>query len=159
MIDGARLVFVDPFGIGRRRAHVEMDRPVDDGERLALSILEPAAFTPVFAVAERDAHGLEPLVLVPLAEGPFGRAVNPGVGVVAVQVEQLLREVLASAAAKSGGPTITQGQDQGPPGRGVVVKQDGLHRRAAPRRVPGGHVGRDAVELAGEYPGIRLERA
>ena len=67
--------------------------------------------------------------LLPLPQGPFGRAVDAGVGIVAIEVEQLGDQGLAVAGGELVGPVGPQGQDQGPPDRGLGVEEDGIHGR------------------------------
>ena len=78
-----------PVRLGRRRAHAELDRAFDQGEGLPLAVDEPAAVAPVLELGQLGIGGLELGLLVPLPQRPLGRAVDAGVGVVFVEVEQL----------------------------------------------------------------------
>ncbi len=59
-----------PIGLGRRRAHAELDRAVDQGEGLALAVDQPAASVSVLELEELGVGGFELGLLVPLLQGP-----------------------------------------------------------------------------------------
>ena len=67
----------------------------------------------ILELAQLGIGGLERVVLLPLAQDPFGCAVDAGVGVVAIEVEQLGDQGLAVTGGEGIGPVGSQGQDQG----------------------------------------------
>ena len=81
----------DPIRLGRRRAHAELDRALDHGERLPLAVDDTSGGRrgPSSSLISSAIRFRELRLLVPLPQGPFGRAVDAGVGVVFVEVEQL----------------------------------------------------------------------
>ena len=78
------------FRFGRGRAHEELDRAFDHGEGLALAIDDPSAVAPVLELHQIGFGGLQLLLLLPLAKRPFRCPVDACVGVVAIEVEQLV---------------------------------------------------------------------
>ena len=74
------LVPGDPFRLGRRRAHAELDRSLDHGEGLPLTVDEPAAVAPVLDLHQLGIQLLELLLLPPLPQGPFRRPVDAASG-------------------------------------------------------------------------------
>ena len=85
------------FRLRRRRAHAELDRSLDHGERLPLAVDEPAPLAPVLDLHQLGIQFLELLLLLPLPQGPFRRPVDAAVGVVAVEIEQLADQWLPLA--------------------------------------------------------------
>ncbi len=164
-----RLVPADPFGIGRRRAHAELDRAVDHGERLPLAVDVPAAAAPILEPAQLAIDGLELLLPAPLPQGPGGRPVDACIGVVAADLEEPGDERLALAGREALGPVGAQCQDQRPPHRGLGVEQDRIHRRPFTRPSAtlsplGGARGRcrdalDVVEFRGDDSRVGPQRA
>ena len=65
---------------GRGRAHQELDRALDHGEGLALTVHVPAAVATVLERHQFGVGGLELLLLLPLPERPFAAPWMPASG-------------------------------------------------------------------------------
>ena len=63
---------VSPIRLVLGRAHAELDRALDFGEGLSPAIDEPAPLARILELAQLGIGGLERVVLLPLAQGPFG---------------------------------------------------------------------------------------
>ena len=87
----------DSIGLGWRRAHAELDRAFDQGEGLALAVHIPAprAAGLEIELGQAGIRVRELRLLAPLSQCPFGCAVDAGVGVVFVEIEQFGDQGLA----------------------------------------------------------------
>ena len=95
------------FRLSRRRAHAELHRTFDHGERLPLTVDVPPRCPHVLELHQLGIHLLEFLLLPPLPQGPFRRTVDAGVGVVAVEVEQLGDQRLTLAGERALGAVMS----------------------------------------------------
>ena len=85
-----------------RRSHAELDRSLDQGERLSLTVDVPPPVTPVLDLHQLGIQLFELFVLVPLPKGPLRRPVNARVGIVAVEIEQFADQRLPLTGRQSG---------------------------------------------------------
>ena len=92
-----------------------------------LAVDEPAPLAPVLELAQLGIGGLELLLLLPLPQDPFRRPVDAGVGVVAVEVEQLGDQRLPLA----GGEAVRSRTSPGPGSAPGGLEVSGWKRMAS----------------------------
>ena len=68
------------FRLGRWRAHAELDRALDHGERLSLAVDEPPPLAPVLTFINSASSSLSFSCCFHLPQGPFRRPVDAASG-------------------------------------------------------------------------------